>query len=182
MTFDPVLVSTLALFLVSLGSAFLVALWVAIVIWTYRDIRARVRERTVHILAAFLVALLGLPGVLVYLILRPSRTLEEEYQQTLEEEVLLQSLGDPLLCPGCERHVREDWLICPSCQTRLRKPCHQCGRLMELAWTICPYCTTPVPGVRKEVDTVEEAVADLESAASKEGARPPIREEEATTN
>jgi RNA polymerase subunit RPABC4/transcription elongation factor Spt4 len=123
--------------------------------------RARHRDRLVHILAALMVALLNLPGVLVYLILRPARTLEEEYQQTLEEEALLQSIEDQSVCPGCERHTKEDWLVCPSCQTKLRKLCHSCGRLMELPWNICPYCGTPAPGMRKEGGTLEEVARSL---------------------
>ena len=161
MTLDPTFLSGLTLILTGLAGAFLVALWVALVVWTYRDMRARHRDRLVHILAALMVALLNLPGVLVYLILRPARTLEEEYQQTLEEEALLQSIEDQSVCPGCERHTKEDWLVCPSCQTKLRKLCHSCGRLMELPWNICPYCGTPAPGMRKEGGTLEEVARSL---------------------
>ena len=50
-------------------------------------------------------------------------------------------------------------MACPSCYTRLRKPCHQCGRLMELSWNLCPYCATPVPGMRKDNITLEDALA-----------------------
>ena len=161
MTLDPTLLSGISLLLTSIAGAFLVALWVALVVWTYRDIRGRHRDRMVHILAAALVAILNLPGVLVYLILRPQRTLEEEYQQTLEEEALLQTIEDQSVCPGCERHIKEDWVVCPSCQTKLRKPCHSCGRLMELPWNICPYCGTPAPGMRKEGVTMEDVVREL---------------------
>ena len=161
MTLDPTFLSSLTLVLTGLAGAFLVALWVALVVWTYRDMRSRHRDRLVHILAALMVALLYLPGVLVYLILRPARTLEEEYQQTLEEEALLQSIEDQSVCPGCERHIKDDWQVCPTCQTKLRKPCHSCGRLMELPWNICPYCGTPAPGMRKEGTTMEDVVRSL---------------------
>ena len=161
-TLDPTFLRGFSLVLAAFAGAFIVALWVALIIWTYRDIRSRHRDRLVHILAAVLVALLNLPGVLVYLILRPSRTLEEEYQQTLEEEALLQSIEEQTICPGCERHIREDWLVCPTCQTKLRKECHSCGRLMELPWDICPYCGTPVPGMRKEGTTMNDVVAGLQ--------------------
>ena len=161
MTLDPTFVSGLTLVLTGFAGAFLVALWVALVIWTYRDMRARHRDRLVHILAALMVAVLNLPGVLVYLILRPARTLEEEYQQTLEEEALLQSIEEQSVCPGCERHVRDDWQVCPTCQTKLRKPCHSCGKLMELPWNICPYCGIPAPGMRKEGATMEDVVRNL---------------------
>ena len=90
MTFDPTFVSNLLLVLTAFGGAFLAALWISLVVWTYRDIRTRARDPLVQTLATLLVAVLNLPGVLVYLILRPTRTLEEEYQKTLEEEALLQ--------------------------------------------------------------------------------------------
>ena len=37
---------------------------------------------------------LFIPGVLIYLLLRPPRTLEEEYLVTLEEEALLRAIED----------------------------------------------------------------------------------------
>ena len=162
MNFDPTFLSNLLLILTGFGGAFIAALWIALVIWTYRDIRSRARDPLVQILSALLVAVLNLPGVLVYLILRPQRTLEEEYQRTLEEEALLQALEDLPLCPGCERRVKDDWQVCPNCHTKLKKPCNECGKLMELPWNICPYCGTPAPGVRRETAvSMEEALKEL---------------------
>ena len=164
MAIDPSFMSNFALVLTGFGGAFLAALWVSLVVWTYRDIRARARDPLVQILSALLVAVLNIPGVLVYLILRPQRTLEEEYQHTLEEETLLQALEDQPLCPGCERRVHEDWQVCPNCQTLLRKPCQHCGRLLELPWNICPYCGTAAPGARKESVNLDDALRDLRLA------------------
>ncbi|HZU87334.1 MAG TPA: zinc ribbon domain-containing protein [Anaerolineaceae bacterium] len=161
MTFDPLTLSTFTLLAAALGAAFLVALWISLIFWTYRDIRTRVRDPLVRILAAMVVAVLFLPGILIYLILRPARTLEEDYQRALEDEALLQSVEESSLCPGCGRQVHEEWVACPSCHTRLRKPCHQCGRLMELAWNLCPYCGTPAPGMRRESLSMEDALQTL---------------------
>jgi RNA polymerase subunit RPABC4/transcription elongation factor Spt4 len=157
MIFDPTFLSGSLLLLVSFGGAFLVALWLALAVWTWRDIRNRARDPLAQVLAVLVVAVLNLPGVLVYLILRPAHTLEEEYQHTLEEEALLASIEDQALCPGCERRVRDDWQVCPNCHTKLKKSCQHCARLMELPWNICPYCGTPAPGMRKESAQVEEA-------------------------
>ena len=161
MTFDPTFVSNFLLVLTGFGGAFLAALWIALVIWTNRDIRTRARDPLSQTLATLLVAVLNLPGILVYLILRPQRTLEEEYQRTLEEEALLQALEDLPLCPGCERRVKEDWQICPNCHTKLKKTRHNCSKLMELPWNICPYCGTPAPGVRLEATSLDDALRGI---------------------
>jgi RNA polymerase subunit RPABC4/transcription elongation factor Spt4 len=155
MNLDPALLKQITLFATGFSAAFLAALWLALIFWTARDIRKRSRDRFMRILAVIVVALLFLPGVLVYLILRPPRSLEEEYQRSLEEEALLQTIEDAPLCPGCSRKVQKDWIACPSCHLTLKKTCTHCGKVIDLPWNLCPYCATPVPGMR--VETLEES-------------------------
>jgi RNA polymerase subunit RPABC4/transcription elongation factor Spt4 len=161
MTLDPNTLSNILLGLAVWGIAFLVTLWLSLIIWTYRDIRARSRDPLVRILAVIVVALLFLPGILVYLILRPARSMEEEYQQTLEEEALLQAIEEKPTCPGCGRRVQDAWTVCPNCHTKLKKTCHQCGKLMELPWNLCPYCGATAPGMRRDNLTMEDALRSI---------------------
>lgn len=158
MTFDPTAFSNIVLILTAWGGAFIAALWLSLVIWTYRDIRRRARDPLARILAVIVVAVLFLPGIVIYLILRPSHTLEEEYQHTLEEEALLQAIEDVSICPGCSRRVKDEWMVCPNCHTKLKKHCHDCGKLMELPWNLCPHCGSPTPGMRREGMTLDEAL------------------------
>ena len=178
MTFDPNILGNFTLFGIAFGAAFIAALWLSLVIWTYRDIRSRARDPIARVLAVLVVAVLFLPGLLVYAILRPARTLEEEYQRTLEEEALLQSIEEIPVCPGCGRRVREDWVVCPNCHTRLKKACHHCGKLMELPWNLCPYCATPVPGARVEppASQVEGPFIPIDTSAPDETLTDPAPE------
>lgn len=154
-----------------------VVCWVAMIIWTFRDMRARSRDTLAQILMAVLVALLTIPGLFIYLFLRPRETLAEAYERSLEEEALLQEIEDKPVCPGCKQRVREDWQACPHCHTRLRKPCARCGRTLELSWDICPYCTTatvPYTGpdsAGSNAPRASDPAADWSAPASTEAPR-----------
>lgn len=155
---NPSIISNFTLILTTWGTAFIVTLWLSIIIWTFRDIRNRSGDRLLQALAVLIVTILFLPGVLVYLVIRPQQTLEEEYQKSLEEEALLNAIDSTVHCPGCSRRVDDKWLVCPDCHTRLKKSCHHCGKLMELQWNICPHCATPAPGMKKEGLSLDEAI------------------------
>jgi RNA polymerase subunit RPABC4/transcription elongation factor Spt4 len=127
-------------FCFAIAGALLAAVWLSLVIWTFRDMRARSRDPFAHILATLVVAILPVIGLVVYLILRPRETLTEAYERALEEEALLQEIEEKPVCPGCSRTTDRNWLLCPHCHTRLRKACPDCNSLMELQWTLCPYC------------------------------------------
>jgi hypothetical protein len=148
-------VSNVVLVIAAFLGAFLAALWLSLVIWTFRDIRARSRDIFAQILATLVVAILNLPGLLIYIMVRPRETLAEAYDRSLEEEALLQSIEEQESCPGCSQRTDPNWVICPFCHTKLKKNCRQCGRAIHLHWTVCPYCGTsdrpattlpPVPG------------------------------------
>jgi RNA polymerase subunit RPABC4/transcription elongation factor Spt4 len=128
----------------TLIAAFLTAVWVSVIIWTFRDIRARSRDVFAQILATLMVLLFfplfPFPGLILYMILRPRSTLNEIYERSLEEEALLQGIEERMACPGCNRRIEEQFMICPTCHTRLKKACPACGRLLHLRWNICPYC------------------------------------------
>ncbi|MBX6341804.1 MAG: zinc ribbon domain-containing protein [Thermomicrobiaceae bacterium] len=126
--------------LVALGGAYLVALWFALAVWTFQDIQSRSRSVIAQIFSTLVVVLFFVPGVLIYLILRPKETLDEAFQRSLEEEYLLQDLEELPLCPTCQRYVHDDFVFCPSCRTELRQACASCERLIDLRWDICPYC------------------------------------------
>jgi len=153
--------------LLAIGIAYLIALWFALVAWTFRDIEARSRSVFTQVFSTLLVVLFFVPGLLLYLILRPKETLDQAFQRALEEEYLLQDLDDLPLCPGCQRSVDPEFVLCPHCQTALRSPCPACSRLIDLRWHICPYCSVPVDRVESiGPASSAETVRILEEARS----------------
>lgn len=149
---------------VAVLAGFFVAFSVSLVVWTFRDIRSRSRDVFAHILAALLVLIFNVPGLLLYLILRPQETLAESYERALEEEALLQDIEEKQSCPGCKQAIQPDYMVCPNCHTKLRKACSNCGRLLHLKWTVCPYCGTA------QTSTAPKAPAPVQAEVSAEEA------------
>ena len=84
--------------IVAVFGGLIVAFWVGIVVWTWRDIRARSADFFASLLAILLVALFNVVGVLLYLLLRPKHTLAEQYDRALEEEALLREIEQAKNC------------------------------------------------------------------------------------
>ncbi|PJF40100.1 MAG: zinc ribbon domain-containing protein [Chloroflexi bacterium] len=126
------------------------ASWFAMIIWSYRDMRARSRDSLAQAVVAIMVAVLTVPGLLIYIFLRPRETLSEAYERSLEEEALLQEIEDKPVCPTCRNHIHDDWQVCPHCHTHLKKACINCQRPLDLSWNICPHCSTTQANYRMD--------------------------------
>ena len=137
-------------------AAYLVALWIASIWWTFRDIRARTTDIFLQIAATLLVAVFSFACLLIYFILRPPKTLADLYEESLEEEAFLQGIHVQTACPICKQRTEPEFVFCPWCQTRLKRLCMQCERPLMLRWRMCPYCGLPT----------RPTAADLEQSAA----------------
>jgi double zinc ribbon protein len=128
---------------------FLVALWLALVFWTYADARRRIADPMLVTCAAVASFFFPFVGAIVYAIVRPPEYLEDVRERELEiaavEARLIQV--QELACPACGHEVEKTFLRCPNCSTRLKEPCLSCGRPLHPRWQICPYCEAEVPQV-----------------------------------
>jgi len=136
--------------------AFLVILWLTLCFWTFRDIQSRTRDIIAQVFATLLVIFFNIPGVLLYVLVRPKETLAQAYERSLQEEYMLQDLEEREICPSCRVKTQPDFLFCFSCRTRLRRECTSCGQLIKVKWASCPYCSTPQK-VRSREATVDRA-------------------------
>ncbi|MBV8199606.1 MAG: zinc ribbon domain-containing protein, partial [Acidobacteria bacterium] len=87
-------------------------------------------------------------GALVYIVLRPPLTLEEERALAIEEQALLEpsldGAGPARPCPTCGREIEADFIVCPYCRTQFARRCTNCERALRLGWAVCPYCANEV--------------------------------------
>jgi hypothetical protein len=119
---------------------YFVLLWMATVIWTYRDIHARHEEALLQVLAVSMALLIPFAGLGVYMMLRPRQTISDRYERSLEEEYLRHDIEEQFVCPQCQRGIDHEFILCPHCHTALRRRCISCDHVIDLTWSICPYC------------------------------------------
>ena len=136
-----------------IGGVWALLLWLSIIVWIYRDVRDRTRDLGLQVLAVFVGIMFfpgfNIPGLALYLMLRPRESLEEAYARSLEEEALLREIGDEGMCLSCRRFVEQDWRICPYCATQLKDVCVKCEQLLSFNWIACPYCATERRGTQE---------------------------------
>ena len=91
---DPTIVSNAVLGLTAWGGAFIITFWLSLIFWAYRDIRKRTGDRLMQMLAVIIVTILFLPGVLVYLILRPHEEIAHAPRAILKKQsARLEAMG-----------------------------------------------------------------------------------------
>lgn len=162
-------------FSVALIGAFTVALWFALVIWTYRDSVLRSRNPMMQVFSTLIVVLFFIPGVVIYMLLRPRETLDEKQQRWIEEEYLAQELDDITICPSCNHVAKDEWIYCPTCRYQLRRACQSCGRLVESGWAVCAFCGAAQREAEEEA-AVSPAIPGREVAVRPESWIAAVRE------
>lgn len=143
--------------------SYLFVLWLASILWVYRDVRSRSHDPVTHLVALIIAISLPVVGLPVYWVLRPEETLRESYDRQLEQEAILSELHAISACPNCRRPVRDEFMVCAYCANPLRQPCTSCGQLLQFAWRNCPYCATPRPQAqRTEARRAEDQRGDAQ--------------------
>ncbi len=121
-------------------AAYLVVMWIALTLWVYHDIRSRTVDPAVRVLLTGIVAVFNIPGLLLYLALRPQEALVESYNRQLETDAFMREIGREEACPQCQRAVSDSFVSCPYCRAALQTACYGCDRSLKSFWAICPYC------------------------------------------
>jgi len=138
------------------GTLFIVALvvfWLVIIGWVWVDSSERTSKRGLKIGYILLVIFFNIFGLIIYLIIRPSETIEEIYWEDLERRYLkyeTSELGD---CPRCGSQLYPGYVFCTNCGYRLKVKCSQCGVLIDKDHVFCEYCGFKI---KEKKETQEE--------------------------
>lgn len=131
--------------------------WFALLIWVTRDIINRTNNVVFQAAVIILNTVLPLFGLVIYLLIRPSRTLMEKYYDELEYK----ALGVEKFCPKCSCSVQESFLFCPECGEGLKNACVHCKKDSFQSYKLCPFCG-------KDKHVILEKKSELQKETPKE--------------
>ena len=121
-----------------------VALYAALVFWTWKDARRRIDDPVIVGVCVATAVCFPFVGVLIYLILRPPEYLADVHERELEIRAMERRLGADSACPYCRNPAEASFLSCPHCGTKLKQACRRCKAPLDPDWRLCPYCETAV--------------------------------------
>ncbi|PID87467.1 hypothetical protein CSB07_01510 [Candidatus Gracilibacteria bacterium] len=128
---------------------YFIIVWIALVIWVIKDITNRTSSLIFQIFSIFLVIFLSPLGLLIYLVIRPRKTLFDLYYDEIDFNLdtfgsiikdKLEGDLEKIHCFNCKKPVGIDFNYCPYCKICLSKECYNCEKKLYSGWERCPYC------------------------------------------
>lgn len=113
----------------------LLAVWILILIWVYKDAEKRGMSGPIWVLVVFFVHLIGL---LIYFIVRSDHPIRASGGASPTAAPAAPASGDS--CPKCGKPADKDHVYCPACGEALKKTCPKCKREVQREWKACPNC------------------------------------------
>lgn len=117
-----------------------VLFWIVVLDWVWLDAGERTGNKNARVGYLLLVLFLNIIGWIIYLIIRPSQTIEQIYWSDLERRYLKYETADLGDCPKCGTQLYPGYIYCPKCGLELKIKCKACDLYMDKSNEYCPYC------------------------------------------
>lgn len=116
-----------------------VIFWLVVTSWIWVDSDERTTSQWVRLFYVF-IGVIPIFGWIIYLIVRPSETIDEIYWGDLERRYLKYEAKDLGDCPRCGTQLFPGFVFCPNCKKRLKRKCSACEVYVDLEYKFCPNC------------------------------------------
>ena len=103
-----------------------------------KDAIARSNSIIFHVLVIILNIFLPIFWLMIYLLIRPARTLLDKYYEDLEFQAL--TWHDKKFCGKCNALIEDGFNFCGKCWEDLMQKCKSCKKDFSKEYKICPFC------------------------------------------
>jgi Zn-finger nucleic acid-binding protein len=122
-----------------------------------------------------LIGLIPVVGWIIYLIVRPSETIDEIYWGDLERRYLKYEAKDLGDCPRCGTQLYPGFIFCPTCKKRLKRKCSNCEVYVDLEYKYCPHCGNKMTHKTKREKEITQEEMQKQIEETKEEAHETVK-------
>ena len=122
--------------IIKLVLVYIAFFWIALIVWVTRDVINRSNNILFQVFIILLNTLLPVFGLVIYLLIRPTKTLLDKYYDELEIKALMEND----VCHKCSMVLRDDYCFCPECSAAVKNTCGSCKKASLLDYDVCPFC------------------------------------------
>ncbi len=156
-----------------------VVFWIVVLDWVWMDSGERTTNKKARIIYVLLVLFLNIFGWIIYLIIRPSQTIEQIYWADLERRYLKYETAELGDCAKCGAQLYPGYTFCPKCGLEIKKKCKACGTYIEKDSEYCAFCGQKVSSdIVVEEQAPSKEVMEQQIQASKEEAAKVVESEQ----
>ena len=156
-----------------------VVFWIVVLDWVWMDSGERTTNRKARIIYVLLVLFLNIFGWIIYLIIRPSQTIEQIYWADLERRYLKYETAELGDCIKCGAQLYPGYTYCPKCGLEIKKKCKACDMYIEKDSEYCAFCGQKVTAdVVVEEQVPSKEIMEQQIQASKEEAAKVVESEQ----
>jgi hypothetical protein len=105
-------------------------IWISIIVWVIKDIKNRTDKIYLQILSILTVLIFTPFGIFLYLLIRPSKTLFEQYYFEVENnleclwediaEKIWKKNSNSIFCSECSKYIQAEFKYCPYCKKKVK--------------------------------------------------------------
>jgi predicted RNA-binding Zn-ribbon protein involved in translation (DUF1610 family) len=118
----------------------LLIVWLVFAFWVAFDAMQRYKNQFVALLWFIFVLPFNFLGLLGYIFIRPSLTIEEKEWTKLEAKYLMYELSNVNDCPSCKTMVPAGSNYCPVCGYQMNVTCANCNSIQSIYNMHCVQC------------------------------------------
>ncbi len=156
-----------------------IVFWLVVTSWIWVDSDERTTSKWMRLFYV-IIGIIPVIGWIIYLIVRPTETIDEIYWGDLERRYLKYEAKDLGDCERCGTQLYPGFVFCPNCGKRIKRKCSNCEVYVDLEYKYCPNCGNKMQKnmkkekeisqeeMKKQIDeTKEEAHETVKSKKSK---------------
>jgi len=148
--------------------------WIVVTSWIWVDSSERTTSKGMR-LFYLLIGLIPVFGWIIYLIIRPSETIDEIYWGDLERRYLKYEAKDLGDCPNCGTQLYPGFVFCPSCKKRVKNKCTSCNMYVDLEYKYCPHCGNQINKQKKKEEGISQEEMQKQIEEVKEEAHETVK-------